>query len=304
MRNTTSISEGRPMMPRAQAWVRARMMRTILLATAFGIAGVFATANGAPDATPAPASGADVQKAVQEAIELLAVTAEQEQEKVKKVFEQIKRLPNEAALSEVCKWLTNDEATKRRSAVYILGGLQWKNPNPAFPALRELLKHQESLTRGMAAITLGTLGDTASYDAIVKMAQEDADSYARRCAAYGLGELGDIRALEPLKTIRADKDGSVAANAQNAEERLTFLHDNESASGDAKQVVRGIWIISGSTPWNSERLDRAITMIQSADPAVSKTVLDKAAASPSVAIQNSVKFAETKLAGAAGASSK
>jgi len=75
---------------------------------------MFATVYAATNATPDPVNAADVQEEVQEAIELLAVTAEQQQENIKKVFDQIKPLPSESALAEVCKWLTNDEATKRR----------------------------------------------------------------------------------------------------------------------------------------------------------------------------------------------
>ena len=279
---------GNPLRYPARLYGWGRVVLAIIIIAALGIGGSIVVAQS-------ETAGNDVQANIRKAIDLLSVTSEQERDKVNTVFDIVKAQPPQSALMELCKELKSTVATKRRSAVYILGALQWEDPSPAFPPLRELLSHQEALTRGMAALTLGTLADKASYESIVSMAREDKDPYARRCAAYALGELGDIKALEPLESIRQDKDPNVAANAENATDRLKFLRDNADAKGDAQKVVRGIWIISGSLPWDTERLQRAVSMIQSSDAGIQKSILDKAAESTSVAIKNSVDYARNEM---------
>lgn len=270
-------------------------------AIGLGVGGTF----GGGDIVSATASDpADVQKNVEQAINSLSTTSEFERDKIKTVFDLIKAQPNKEALSELSKWLTNDVATKRRSAVYILGALPWLDASPAFPPLRDLLKHDEQMTRGMAALTLAALGDSASHEAFARMMREDSDPYARRCAAWALGELGDSKALEPLQAALSDKDPMVVSNAQNAIERLTFLGGYKDATGNAQQVVRGLWLISGSTPWDTERLDRALALIQNAAPSVRDEILKEAAASSMTAIKNSAQLAMEKLGNALPAATK
>ena len=281
---------------RLHGW--GRVILVIVILSALSIGGSFVDAQSIPstsDAQSIPSPSTEVAMKIHEAIDLLSVTSEFERDKVKTVLDLVKAQPSQPALTELCKELKSDVATKRRSAVYILGALHWEDSGLAFTPLRELLSHSESMTRGMAALTLGTLADNASYEAIVRMAREDKDAYARRCAAYALGELGDVKALEPLESICKDKDPNVATNAKNAVDRLKFLQENASTTGDAQKVVHGIWIISGSVPWDTERLQRAVSMIQSCDAGIQKTILDKAAESTSVAIKNSVAYARKEM---------
>jgi len=237
----------------------------------------------------APTSG-DVEKSIQKAIDILSETAERQTERVKEVLDIVKAQPKTAALSALCTSLKNDMPTKRRSAVYIIQMLTWENPAPAFPPLRELLKNQEATTRGMAAMALASQGDTASYEAIVEMLKNDADAYARRTAAWAVGELGDAKGVEPLRAAASDPDPNVAANANNALDRIAFLLENKGTTGDAAKVVRGIFLISGSTLWQEERLQHARSLIEGADAAVREATLAQASKSQSQAIRNSVAF--------------
>jgi HEAT repeat protein len=237
----------------------------------------------------------DVQSAIDEAIDTLSTTSEFERDRVKSVFDIVRGQPQIPALEALAGWLKSTDANKRRSAVYIIGALPWDDVSPALPALRDLLKHDEVTTRGMAALSLATVGDTACYEAVLEMAQKDKDGYARRCAAWALGELGDPKALEPLKAIKADSDMGVSSNAENAIDRLTFLRDHATASKEAMPAVRGIWIVAGSTAWDETRLGRAFDLVQSAAPEVRASVLDEAAKSSSIAIRNSVELIRTRI---------
>ncbi|MCX7012866.1 MAG: HEAT repeat domain-containing protein [Candidatus Sumerlaeota bacterium] len=240
---------------------------------------------------------ADVRKDVTEAIDLLSQTMETQTDRVKQAFDLVRRHPRDQALAALIPWLDDKEATRRRSAVYMIQMLPWDDPAPAFAPLRKLLTHEEPLTRGMAGMALASLGDKKSYDSLANMLAKDDDPYARRCAAWALGELGDEKALPALQTALGDRDGSVKANAQNAIERLTFLRENKAVDGDAAQVVRGVWLISGSTPYQQERLAQAMALIQSADRSVSEGILTGLKSSEMQSIKNSALLA---LAGMKG----
>ena len=268
-------------LPLACAW--AFVAATILCVSN---ARVWAAANEA-----APQTAAEANKAIAKAIDTLSTTAETQMDRTSDVFKSVKALPNKAALSALCSWLSNETATKRRSAIYIIQMLTWDDPAPAFPPLRKLLKHEEAETRGMAAMALASQGDTASHKAIVDMMKADASAYTRRAAAWAVGEFGDAKGVEPLRAAASDPDPNVAANANNALDRIAFLTANKTATGDAAKVVRGIFLIAGSTPSQAERLQHARNLIQSASAGVRETILTQAAKSDSQAIRNSVVFA-------------
>jgi len=242
-------------------------------------------------AANAPQTAAEANKAIAKAIDTLSTTAETQMDRTSDVFKSVKALPNKAALSALCSWLSNETATKRRSAIYIIQMLTWDDPAPAFPPLRKLLKHEEAETRGMAAMALASQGDTASHKAIVDMMKADASAYTRRAAAWAVGEFGDVKGVEPLRAAASDPDPNVAANANNALDRIAFLTANKTATGDAAKVVRGIFLIAGSTPSQAERLQHARNLIESANAGVRETILTQAAKSDSQAIRNSVVFA-------------
>lgn len=261
------------------------------LITATGILfGDSALVKGATNEAATQTSG-EVGKDIAKAIEILSVTAETQTERLGEVFNIVKGLPNAAALSALCPWLSNETPTKRRSAIYLIQMMTWDNPAPAFPPLRKLLKHQEAVTRGMAAMALAAQGDTTSYKEILAMMKADADAYARRTAVWAVGEFGDARGVEPLRAAASDPDPNVAANAKNALERIAFLSANKGTTGDAAKVVRGIFLISGSTTYQAERLRQARNLIESADAGVREAILAQAAKNDSQAIRNSVAFA-------------
>jgi hypothetical protein len=112
--------------------------------------------------------------------------------------------------------LDSSVATERRASIYLLQNGGWKDLAPAVPKLTALLSHEEVFTRGMAAMALGQGKVTASFDAIAAMTTKDADGYARRCAAYALGLMGDARAKPVLEEALKDSDKRVTANARAA----------------------------------------------------------------------------------------
>ncbi|HOZ49400.1 MAG TPA: HEAT repeat domain-containing protein [Candidatus Hydrogenedentes bacterium] len=282
---------GEPLRYRARLGTWGVLVFAVVAAIALASGGTFAMGQEAvtsKDVSP------EVQQHIQQAIDILCKTSEFERDKIKNVFDIVRAQPNEPALLALCEWLKSDAATKRRSAIFILGALPWDDAGPALPPLRALLNHEEAMTRGMAALTLGTLEDGESYDAIVHTMRDDRDPYARRCAAYALGDLAELKALDPLQAALQDPDDNVKNNARNAVDRLTFLKDHAQATGDAKQVVRGIWLIAGTVPWDNDRLDRAVALIRGANPEARKAILAEAASSSSEAIKNSARYALEK----------
>jgi len=214
---------------------------------------------------------------------------------VARAYRYIRPLPDGEALRYLCEWLGSEEATKRRSAIDIIAQLNWEDAGPSFVPLRKLLQHEEDFTRGMAALALGAKCDTGAYDTIVRLLIEDPSGYTRRCAAFALGDMKKPEALVPLKAaLEKSTDTMVSGNITNAAARLTFLKEHEGAEGKARAVVEGIWIIAGSTPYQEDRIERAMKSINSADELTRRQVYIKALRSPSQFIRNSVMFAAIK----------
>jgi predicted Ser/Thr protein kinase len=150
-----------------------------------------------------------------EAVTLVSTCAEGDP-RIKEALKSLKALAEADAVKALVGHLNSSVATERRAAIYLLQHGEWKDLSPAAPMLTELLSHDEVFTRGMAALALGQGKVPASFDALAAMATKDTDAYARRCAVYALGLLGDGRARPVLEQALKDPDKLVAANARAA----------------------------------------------------------------------------------------
>ena len=151
--------------------------------------------------------------------------------RVKKSLESLEGIQEEALVKELTNYLDSETATIRRSAVYILWRGGFSDISTAQDKLIELCTHDESLTRGMAALALGENKVTDSYDTLVDMTLHDEDAYARRCGAYALGLLGNPKALPILEQAMKDPEDFVKQNAQAAITMLTELNDQDDKTG-------------------------------------------------------------------------
>ncbi|MBI5384177.1 MAG: protein kinase [Verrucomicrobia bacterium] len=140
--------------------------------------------------------------------------------RVDQALNSLRGLDQTAVVSALAPQLDSSTDTVRRSAIYILWKGGFGNIEPAAARLQALLDHHEMTTRGMAALALGQNKVAASYEALAAMAEKDSSGYARRCAAYALGLLGDTRAEEVLKRVLEDLDPLVKANASAALDML------------------------------------------------------------------------------------
>ncbi len=250
---------------------------------------------GAETPTSAVAVSDEARAAVDDAIERLSTTNEAQADRIVTIFDTVRSQPNQQALAVLCEYLESDVATKRRSAIYILQMLPWDDPAPAFAPLRTLLKHSESITRGMASMSLATLGDMESHDAMADMLATDKDPYARRCAAWALGELNNAESVPLLKRARRDKNAAVKANAQNALERIAYLKAYADATGDKAKVARAFWVIGGSVATQTTRLDGAVAVFEAAEQSVVRAVYDTAVAGASQTFENVAKYVSMRL---------
>jgi tetratricopeptide (TPR) repeat protein len=169
----------------------------------------------------------ELAKIVKNAVETISTCAETDP-KIKDATDSLAGLEPNRVVTEVCKYLNSDTETVRRAAIYTL----WKGGLPdittAQAKLIELCSHKENFTRGMAALTLGSIKTPVSFEAIKKMT-EDSDGYARRCAVYALGLYGDAAAVPVLEKALQDNDPLVKANAQAAITMLTPQEDSVAA---------------------------------------------------------------------------
>jgi HEAT repeat protein len=144
--------------------------------------------------------------------------------RVTEAIAKLRSVPEAKVVSGLVAYLDAPQDTIRRSAVYVLWRGDFSDIGPATASLQKLLTHREDLTRGMAALALGGNKATASYDALAKMTADDSSGYARRCAAYALGLLGDSRAEPVLRKALEDSDPLVKGNATKA---LTLLEPKD-----------------------------------------------------------------------------
>jgi len=136
--------------------------------------------------------------------------------KVAEALETVSKVDDSAIVAETAKYLTADDDNTRRAAIYVLWRGNFQSIDAALAPLIQACKHKEDLTRGMAALALGANHAGGAKASLIEMATTDASAYARRCAAYALGLLGDPGALPTLQKVSTDADPLVAYNAKAA----------------------------------------------------------------------------------------
>jgi hypothetical protein len=169
----------------------------------------------------------EAAKIVNHAVETVSTCAEGDP-KIKEATDSLAGLDSTLVVGEICKNLDSDKNTIRRAAIYIL----WKGGLPDITAaeakLIELCGHQENFTRGMAGLALASIRTAASLEALKKMTSEDTDGFARRCAVYALGLMGDPTAIPVVEKALEDQDPLVKDNAQAAMTMLKKTTDPNS----------------------------------------------------------------------------
>lgn len=166
----------------------------------------------------------DINKTVQKAVLTISSCTEADS-RVLPALNSLKGLDQNQVISEIAKYLDDDRATVRRSAIYILYKSEFENITAAEPKLLQLCSHQENMTRGMAALALGTMKVQASFETLKDMTLNHKDGYVRRCAAYALGLYGDKAALPTLEKALNDPDSMVKNNALAAITMLNKVHN-------------------------------------------------------------------------------
>jgi hypothetical protein len=202
---------------------------------------VFATANANGKPTKIPPSVIEESKmtnhrfvtqeklkAIVEKAVLTISTCSETDPRIKESMETLEGLDEHSVVSELSSYFDSETANIRRSAIYIFWKGGFSDISAAEEKLLELCTHQETATRGMAALALGRNKIAAAYDTLVNMTLNDEDGFARRCGAYALGLLGDPKALPVLEQALQDEDKLVKGNAQAAITMLTKLNDEET----------------------------------------------------------------------------
>jgi hypothetical protein len=161
---------------------------------------------------------------VEKAVLTISTCAETDP-KIKKAMNTLEGLDEQKVISELSNYFDSETANIRRSTIYILYKGDFSDISAAEEKLLELCTHQETATRGMAALALGQNKIAAAYDALVNMTLNDKDGFPRRCGAYALGLLGDPKALPVLEQALQDTEDMVKGNAQAAITMLTKLND-------------------------------------------------------------------------------
>lgn len=172
------------------------------------------------------ASPEEIVALVEKAVLTISTCAETDP-RVKTSLDSLKGIQEEPVVAAISTYLGEESPTIRRAAIFILWRCEFSDISEAEQDLLELCVHPENFTRGMAAIALGGNRVSAAYDAIAHMTLYDEDGYARRCAAYALGLLGDPKALPTLEQALQDPEDLVKQNAEAAITMLTKLKTPE-----------------------------------------------------------------------------
>jgi HEAT repeat protein len=160
------------------------------------------------------------EKIVEQAVMTISTCAEGDP-RVTRALESLKGLDENVVVNELVKFLDSETNTVRRSAIYILWKGDLKDISAAVPTLEKLCSHKEDTTRGMSAIALGAAMIKSSFKTLANMTLEDPSGYARRCAAYALGLMGNANAKPILEKALEDSDPLVCNNAKAALAMLT-----------------------------------------------------------------------------------
>jgi beta-lactamase regulating signal transducer with metallopeptidase domain/HEAT repeat protein len=174
----------------------------------------------------------EVKQIIEQAVMTISTCAETDP-RVKQSLESLQGLDKQAVVKELVKFLDSDKNTVRRSAIYILWQGNIESIGPAVPHLQNLCSHEEEYTRGMAALALGARKVEPAFDTLCNMTLNDSSAYARRCAAYALGLMGNPEAKDVLEKALKDSDFNVRNNAEAA---LTMLSQVEKPKSEKTDV--------------------------------------------------------------------
>jgi serine/threonine protein kinase len=139
---------------------------------------------------------------VEHAVTIVSECAEGDPRLVK-ALQTLRPLDQSQVISLLIRHLIYTADTIRRAAIYILWKGGFTSIAPAVAPLQKLLTHPENFTRGMAALALGQNQIADSRAALMAMAKNDNDDYARRCAAMALKSMDDAQApsSQPAKPV-------------------------------------------------------------------------------------------------------
>jgi len=178
-------------------------------------------------------TGSELSKIVTQAVMTISICAETDPQ-VKPALESLSGLNEPAVVKELTKHFDSGKNTVRRSSIYILWKGDFAKITPAEAGLTKLCKHKEGMTRGMAALTLGSRKINSSLQTLCDMALKDESPYARRCAAYALGLMGNPDARPVLEKALKDKNEFVSNNAEAA---LTMLNAQARLPADVMGYI-------------------------------------------------------------------
>ena len=181
-------------------------------------------------------TGAELSKIVTQAVMTISTCAETDP-RVKPALDSLVGLNEPAVVKELTQHFDSEKNTVRRSSIYILWKGDFAKITPAEAGLTKLCKHKEGMTRGMAALTLGGRKINSSLHILCDMALKDESPYARRCAAYALGLMGNPDARPVLEKALKDKNEFVSSNAEAA---MTMLNAQTRLPADVMGYIVGI----------------------------------------------------------------
>ena len=145
----------------------------------------------------------------------------------------------ERDLSMYSKLLTHQDESVRVDAVAALAEIG----EPVVNLLLEALSNDSPDVRRDAAISLGIVKSESAVEPLIKIFQTDANNVVRKAAAEALGNVGDARALAPLREALALEDrflivkiGAATALGQLGEAGMVDLLYSLSSSADIPSV--------------------------------------------------------------------
>jgi tetratricopeptide (TPR) repeat protein len=206
---------------------------------------IVAKAQSAAVIIRAAMSEEEIQPIVQQAVAVLS-SCKEDDPRVAEALASLAGLDDEKVMKVLLPFMNSDQAPIRRAAIFIVWKGEFMLMDLVVPQLKNLCSHGEDLTRGMAAIALGTHRIESSFDVLAKMTADDPSGYARRCAAYALGALGLEAARPILERASADSDPLVIANARAALKALSDPTSDAAKLASEKLTRKGFEIYNAS----------------------------------------------------------